>query len=186
MAWSSALGWGAQLSQQWSAACLSYTLRVMSSTLRGLLVNVSAPLVPSGESPQEPVWGGPARRHGCSVTRADARVCLLARRVQCDWVVSFPLEPTCRGQLAAILAATLSLFSVLCATSSDQGPRTGPLRKHPGESPPPWGRPAAGGRNVSAHRPLLRHPRVRCTFRRSFGIAPSACERHRMQRHQCF
>ena len=33
MAWSSTLVWGAQLSQQWSGACLSYALEVVYSTL---------------------------------------------------------------------------------------------------------------------------------------------------------
>ena len=36
MAWSSTLVCGAQLSQQWSGNCLSYTLKVVYSTLLGL------------------------------------------------------------------------------------------------------------------------------------------------------
>ena len=55
----------AQLSQQWSGACLSYTLKVVHSTLLGLLISVLAPLMASGEFPQELVCGWSCR-HGCS------------------------------------------------------------------------------------------------------------------------
>ena len=48
---SSTLVCGAQLSQQWFGACLSYTLRVVDSTLLGLLISVWAPLMASREFP---------------------------------------------------------------------------------------------------------------------------------------
>ena len=48
--WSSTLVCGARLSQQWPEACLSYTLRVVDSTLVGVLISVLAPLMASGES----------------------------------------------------------------------------------------------------------------------------------------
>ena len=48
---------GAQLSQQWSGTCLSYTLKVVFSTLPGLLITVLAPLMASGEFPQELICG---------------------------------------------------------------------------------------------------------------------------------
>ena len=47
---------GAWLSQQWSGVCLSYTLRVVNSTLLALL-SVLAPLIPSGDFPQKPIYG---------------------------------------------------------------------------------------------------------------------------------
>ena len=55
----SSLVCGAQLSQQWSGACLIYTLKVVSSTLLGLLISVLAPLMPSGEFSQDPIYGWP-------------------------------------------------------------------------------------------------------------------------------
>ena len=48
---------GTQLSQQWSGACLSHTLKVVSSTILDFLISVLAPLMPSGEFPQEPIYG---------------------------------------------------------------------------------------------------------------------------------
>ena len=57
MAWGSTLGCGARLCQQWSGACLSYTLEVAYSTFLGLLISVLAPLMASGDFPQEPVYG---------------------------------------------------------------------------------------------------------------------------------
>ena len=45
VAWSSTLGCGARLSQQWSGACLSYTLKVVFSTLLGLFISVLAPTI---------------------------------------------------------------------------------------------------------------------------------------------
>ena len=54
--WSSTLVCGAWLSQQWSGVCLSYTLRVVNSTLLALL-SVLAPLIPSGDFPQKPIYG---------------------------------------------------------------------------------------------------------------------------------
>ena len=54
---SSTLVCGAQLSQQWFGACLSYTLRVVDSTLLGLLISVWAPLMASREFPWEPLCG---------------------------------------------------------------------------------------------------------------------------------
>ena len=56
MSWSSALVCGARLSQQWSGACLSYTLAVVGSTLLGLLISVMAPLLASGEFAQELIY----------------------------------------------------------------------------------------------------------------------------------
>ena len=50
VAWGSTLVCGARLSQQWSGACLSYTLRVVCST-------PLAPLMASVDFPQEPVYG---------------------------------------------------------------------------------------------------------------------------------
>ena len=46
--WSSILVCGAQLPQQWPEACLSYTFRVVYSTLLGLLMSVLAPLRANG------------------------------------------------------------------------------------------------------------------------------------------
>ena len=48
---------GTQLCQQWSGACLSYTLKVVYSTLLSLFISVLEPLVASGEFPQEPIYG---------------------------------------------------------------------------------------------------------------------------------
>ena len=59
VAWSSLLGCGAQLSQQWPGNCLS-------DTLLGFLISVLAPLIPRGEFPQEFIY-----RWSCS---ADAAV----------------------------------------------------------------------------------------------------------------
>ena len=57
MLWSSTLVCGARLSQQWSGACLSYTLRLVDSHLLGLLISVLAPQIPIGEFAQEPMGG---------------------------------------------------------------------------------------------------------------------------------
>ena len=57
MVWSSILVCGAQLSQQQSGTCLSHTLKVVYSTLLGLLINASTPLTASGEFAQEPIYG---------------------------------------------------------------------------------------------------------------------------------
>ena len=48
--WSSA-------SQLWSGAFLSCTLKVVHSTLLGLLINVLVPMMPSVGFPQEPIYG---------------------------------------------------------------------------------------------------------------------------------
>ena len=48
---------GARLSQQWSGACLSYTLRLVDSHLLGLLISVLAPQIPIGEFAQDPIYG---------------------------------------------------------------------------------------------------------------------------------
>ena len=48
---------GAWLSQQWSGACLSYTLKVVDSMLLGLLISVLAPLMASGDFPQGAIYG---------------------------------------------------------------------------------------------------------------------------------
>ena len=55
--WSCTLVCGAQLSQQWSEVHLSIPLRVMHSTLLGLLISVLAPLMASEELPQETMYG---------------------------------------------------------------------------------------------------------------------------------
>ena len=49
VAWSSTLVCRAQLSQQWPGACLSYTLKVIYSTLLGLLISILAPMIASGD-----------------------------------------------------------------------------------------------------------------------------------------
>ena len=51
MTWSSTLVYGARRSQQWSGACLNYILKVVYSTLLGLLISVWAPLMASREFP---------------------------------------------------------------------------------------------------------------------------------------
>ena len=60
VAWRSTLVCGAGLSQQWSGACLSYTLRVVDSTLLGPLISVLAQLLASGNFPRILSMGGPA------------------------------------------------------------------------------------------------------------------------------
>ena len=55
--WRRSLLCGARLSQQWPGICLSYTLKVVHSTLLGLLINVLAPLLASVELPQAPIYG---------------------------------------------------------------------------------------------------------------------------------
>ena len=66
-AWSSMLLCRAQLSQQWSGACLNYILKVVYSTLLGLLISVLAPLMISGEFPPGVyLWVVLVCRHGCS------------------------------------------------------------------------------------------------------------------------
>ena len=60
-AWSSTLGCGARLAQQWSGACLSSTLRVAHSTLLGLMISVSALRCQVGNLPRSP-----QAVHGCS------------------------------------------------------------------------------------------------------------------------
>ena len=48
-------GGGARLSQQWSGACLSYAPASGALHPLGLLISVLAPLLASGEFPQEPI-----------------------------------------------------------------------------------------------------------------------------------
>ena len=85
-----ALACGARLSQQWSGACLSYTLKVVDSTLLGLLISVLAPLMASGEFPQEPI-----HRWFCSTDMVVLITCVdilgypLARCVCSDLLASF-------------------------------------------------------------------------------------------------
>ena len=55
MAWSSTLVCGVQLSQQWSGACLRYTLKEVYSTFLGFLISVLEPLMASEEFSQEPI-----------------------------------------------------------------------------------------------------------------------------------
>lgn len=59
MAWSSTLVCRAQLSQQWSGACLRYTLKVVHSTLLVFffLLSVLEPSMASEEFSQEPTYG---------------------------------------------------------------------------------------------------------------------------------
>ena len=54
---SSPLGCGARLSQLWSRACLSYTWRVVDSTLLGLLDKCLGTPAGGTEFPQEPIYG---------------------------------------------------------------------------------------------------------------------------------
>ena len=55
VAWSSSLGCGALLSQWWSGACLSYTWKVVCSTHLGLFSKCLGTLMPGVESAQGPV-----------------------------------------------------------------------------------------------------------------------------------
>ena len=65
--WSSSLVCGAWLSQQWSGACLSYTFRVVHSTLPGLLSKCLGILVAKcGIFPEAYLWVAPLCRRGCS------------------------------------------------------------------------------------------------------------------------
>ena len=57
MAWRSTLVCGAQLSQQWSGACLSYTLNVVHSSFLGLFNKCLDTPDASGEFPQELIYG---------------------------------------------------------------------------------------------------------------------------------
>ena len=57
VAWSSTLVSRAWLSQQWSGACLSYFMKVVNSTLLGLLINVLASLEANEEFIWEPIYG---------------------------------------------------------------------------------------------------------------------------------
>ena len=50
-------GGGARLSQQWSGACLSYAPESGALHPLGLSISVLAPLLASGEFPQELVYG---------------------------------------------------------------------------------------------------------------------------------
>ena len=84
VAWSSTLECGAWLSQQWSGACLSYTLKVVCSTPLGLSISVLEPLMASGESVQKPIYGWPSSADmAVLITCADilgvspCRMCLL-------------------------------------------------------------------------------------------------------------
>ena len=61
------LGFGAQLSQQWSGACLSCTFKVVSSTLLHLFDKcVGTPDAKWGICPGVFLWVVPLCRHGCS------------------------------------------------------------------------------------------------------------------------
>ena len=65
VAWSSTLVCGARLSQQWSGACLSYTLKVVCSTLLGLSDKcLDTPDARCGISPGAYLWVVPLCRHG--------------------------------------------------------------------------------------------------------------------------
>ncbi|KAF6081685.1 hypothetical protein HJG60_008717 [Phyllostomus discolor] len=84
MVWSSTLVGGAQLSRQWSGACLSYTLTVVDSTLLSLLISALAPLMVSEEFAQEPTYGwAHSADMAVLITRADisgvspCQMCLL-------------------------------------------------------------------------------------------------------------
>ena len=67
MTWSSTLVYGAQLFQQWSGACLSYTLKVLYSTLLGLFGKcLGTPEAKWGIFPGACLWVVPLCRHGCS------------------------------------------------------------------------------------------------------------------------
>ena len=65
--WSSTLVCGAQLSQQWSGACLSYTLKVAYSSLLGLFDKcLGTPAGECGISPGDYLWVVLLCKHGCS------------------------------------------------------------------------------------------------------------------------
>ena len=103
MTWSSTLVYGAQLFQQWSGACLSYTLKVLYSTLLGLFGKCLGILDAKwGISPGAYLWVVPLCSHGCS-----DHMCRYLRCVSLPDVSallgSFPLEPKCHGWLTAIL-----------------------------------------------------------------------------------
>ena len=55
--WSRITVCGAQLSEQWPGACLSYTLKVVDSTFMVLLISALVPLMASGEFPQASIYG---------------------------------------------------------------------------------------------------------------------------------
>ena len=102
--WSGPLVCGAQLSQQWSGACLSYTLRVVYSTLLGLLDKcLGTPDTNWGICPGAYLWMALLCRHGCSdhMCRYLRHVCLLDRCIFSD-LGNFPLEPKCDGWLTVI------------------------------------------------------------------------------------
>ena len=126
VAWSGPLGCGAWLSQQWSGECLSYTLKVVHPTFLGLLISVLAPLIPSGESLQEPLyrwymavllgtpdakwgispgahlWGVPLCRHGRSDHGGRHLTCVSLPGVICSLVILPPRGKT-RGWDRAVL-----------------------------------------------------------------------------------
>ena len=65
--WSSTLVCGAQLSQQWSGACLSYTLKVAYSSLLGLFDKcLGTPAGECGISPGDYLWVVLLCKLGCS------------------------------------------------------------------------------------------------------------------------
>ena len=57
VSWSRTLVCDAQVSQQWSEACLSYTLESGVLYPLGYLISVMSPQTVSGEFPQEPISG---------------------------------------------------------------------------------------------------------------------------------
>ena len=98
VAWSSPLGCGAGLTQQWSGACLSCTWKVVDSALLGLSDKcLGSPGSKHGISVGACLRVVPLWRHSCSdhVCSCLGR-CLLGRCVYSD-LGSFPLEPKCHG-----------------------------------------------------------------------------------------
>ena len=95
VAWSSTLVHGAQQSQQWSGACLSYTLRVVCSTLLGLFDKcLGTPDTKWGLCPGVYLWVVPLCRHGCSdhVCRYLRCVSLPDMSILTTWADMFPCQ----------------------------------------------------------------------------------------------
>ena len=128
--WGSPLACGTQLSPQWSGACLSYTWEAGYSTLLGLLIDVLAPLLASGDFAREPICGWARSADVAADTWADMSPC---RRV-CSDLGSLPLEPKCHRCLAAVLVvrSDTTSFRVLYPVVSEPAPFYWPRPPHTG------------------------------------------------------
>ena len=91
MAWSITLVCGAQLSQQWSGACLSYTLESFILCPSGSLDKCLGTLMTSGEFPQEPIceWSHSANTAVLVMCIDILGVFLLNQGVMVDWQLSW-------------------------------------------------------------------------------------------------